>query len=215
MSSSRISVPLRTSSRLQDPTANRRGDVMNEPLQLSDIGQKWLDDARARARQEAEGRDVLAWSGAMDHAVVQDLLAKAENASMGAEDATAPRKRMMNVLVEGLENIVHHSLPSHQAAAFVLLVRDERGYRLSFGNAVPLAMAALITHRIGILNEMDEADLKEHYLKLLSNSARSEHGGAGLGLLTMARKSTKPINVRTARLCPEAAFLIIELRVEA
>ena len=66
-----------------------------------------------------------------------------------------------------------------------------------------------------ILNEMDEADLKEHYLKLLSNSARSEHGGAGLGLLTMARKSAKPIVVRTARLCSMAAFLIMEVRIPA
>ena len=82
---------------------------------------------------------------------------------------------MMNVLVEGLENVHHHSLPSHRDASFALLVRDDHGYRISFGNTVPLAMAALITHRVGIINEMDEADLKEHYLKLLSNSARSEH----------------------------------------
>ncbi len=121
----------------------------------------------------------------------------------------------MNVLVEALENVHHHSLGSHREAAFALLVRDAKGFRLAFGNAVPLAMAALITHRVGILNEMDEADLKEHYLKLLSNSARSEHGGAGLGLLTMARKSTKPIVVRTTKMCPEAAFLTMELRVEA
>ena len=43
----------------------------------------------------------------------------------------------------------------------------------------------------------------------------SEHGGAGLGLLTMARKSAKPIVVRTARLCSLAAFLIMEVRIPA
>lgn len=168
-----------------------------------------------RAVEAPSAKVVLAYYGAVDHRKVEQLISEAEAASMATEEATPIRKRMMNVLVEGLENIHHHSLPSHREAAFALLVRDDHGYRISFGNTVPLAMAALIAHRVGIINEMDEADLKEHYLKLLSNSARSEHGGAGLGLLTMARKSTKPIVVRTARLCPEAAFLTLELRVEA
>ncbi len=180
-----------------------------------DIGQKWLEDARTRAIESPSARVVMAYFGPIDHPKVEQLIAEAEAASLAMEEAMPTRKRMMNVLVEGLENVHHHSLPSHRDASFALLVRDDNGYRISFGNTVPLAMAALITHRVGIINEMDEADLKEHYLKLLSNSARSEHGGAGLGLLTMARKSTKPIVVRTARLCTEAAFLTLELKVEA
>ncbi len=188
---------------------------MNTSLPIADIGRQWLEDTRARCTEDPATTVVLAYQGEVDHATIQRLLAEAEQASLAVEDGMSTRKRMMNVLVEGLENVHHHSLASHRDAAFVLLVRDERGYRIAFGNAVPLAMAALITHRVGILNEMDEADLKEHYLKLLSNTARSEHGGAGLGLLTMARRSVRPIVVRTCRLCPAAAFLILELRVEA
>ncbi len=182
---------------------------------LMEVGQYWLEDSLSRCLEQPSSKVVFAFHGMMDHAQVQRLIAEAENSSLISEEGIAPRKRMMNVLVEGLENVYHHSLDSHREAAFALCVRDADGYRLAFGNAVPLAMAALITHRVGILNEMDEADLKEHYLKLLSNSARSEHGGAGLGLLTMARRSTKPLVVRTAKLCPEAAFLTLEARVRA
>lgn len=177
------------------------------------VGQYWLDTSLSAWREDPASEVVFAFQGALDHEQVQHLVAQAENASLASEAGVSPRKRLMNVLVEGLENVYHHSLDSHREAAFALLVRDSSGYRLAFGNAVPLAMAALITHRIGILNEMDEADLKEHYLKLLSNSARSEHGGAGLGLLTMARKSVKPMVVRTGRISQQAAFLVMELRV--
>jgi Family of unknown function (DUF6272) len=187
---------------------------MKQTPTLADIGQKWLEDARMRATEDPSAKVVMAYSGAVDHAKVQELIAEAEAASLTREEAMPTRKRMINVLVEGLENVHHHSLPSHREAAFVLLVREDSCYRIAFGNTVPMAMAALILHRVGIINEMDEADLKEHYLKLLSNSARSEHGGAGLGLLTMARKSAKPMIVRTAKLCPEAAFLTLELRIE-
>jgi hypothetical protein len=188
---------------------------MESTSQIADIGQRWLHDARIRAVEDVSARVVVAYSGLIDHARVQQILADAESASLQAEDTMPLRKRMMNVLVEGLENIHHHTLPSHREASCIVLARDSNGYSVSLGNAVPLAMAALITHRVGILNEMDEADLKEHYLKLLSNSARSEHGGAGLGLLTMARKCTKPLVVSTSRLCPTAAFLTMEMRVVA
>ncbi len=182
---------------------------------LMEVGQQWLEDSLSRCLEDPSSRVVFAYCGAMDHAQVERLVEEAENSSLTNEDGVGPRKRMMNVLMEGLENVYHHSLASHREAAFALCVRDAHGYRLAFGNAVPLAMAALITHRVGILNEMDESDLKEHYLKLLSNTARSEHGGAGLGLLTMARRCAKPLMVRTARICPEAAFLTMEARVLA
>ena len=186
----------------------------NATVALMEVGQQWLEESLSRCLEDPSCEVVFAYQGAMDHEQVQNLVAMAENSSLTHEDGVGPRKRMMNVLVEGLENVHHHSLGTHREAAFALCVRDARGYRLAFGNAVPLAMAALITHRVGILNEMDEADLKEHYLKLLSNTARSEHGGAGLGLLTIARRSAKPIMVRTAKLCPQAAFLTMEARVE-
>ncbi len=190
--------------------------MQNKPIvALMEIGQQWLDDSISRCQEDHSCEVVLVFQGRMDHEQVERLVREAEQSSLAHEDGVATRKRMMNVLVEGLENVHHHSLGSHREAAFALVVRGPRGYKLAFGNAVPLAMAALITHRVGILNEMDEADLKEHYLKLLSNSARSEHGGAGLGLLTMARKSSDPIAVRTTKISPEAAFLIMELRVEA
>lgn len=185
----------------------------NATAALMEVGQQWLEDSLARCQEDPACEVVFAFQGVMDHEQVQRLIAQAESCSLSHGDGVAPRKRMINVLVEGLENVHHHSLGSHREAAFALCVHDSRGYKLAFGNAVPLAMAALITHRVGILNEMDEADLKEHYLKLLSNSARSEHGGAGLGLLTMARKSVKPLVVRTAKLCPQAAFLAMEARI--
>ncbi len=151
----------------------------------------------------------------MHHDAVQLLVTAAETASLGSEDGMVQRKRLINVLVEGLENLHHHTLQSHKELAFAMLVRDHRGYHMAFGNAVPLATAALLTHRVAILNEMDEVDLKEHYLRLLSNDSRSDHGGAGLGLLTMARKSLKPILTSTCSLCPVSAFFAMELRLAA
>lgn len=186
----------------------------NKPLTaLLATGRIWLEDSLSRCLDDPSAAVVFASHGPMDAVQVDGLMAEAERHSLAHEDGMVPRKRMLNVLIEGLENIRHHAHDGHKEVSFAALVRDARGYRMLFGNAVPLATAALVTHRVGILNEMDEADLKEHYLKLLGNSARSEHGGAGLGLLTMARKSMRPITVRASKLNDEAAVLVVELRV--
>ena len=94
-----------------------------------------------------------------------------------------------------------------------LLVDAADGYRFAMGNAMPCVTATAIEHRIGLLNEMDGAELKEQYLKLLANDARSEHGGAGLGLFTMARRSDRPMVVNAAVLDPSLAYLCLELKV--
>ncbi|HMC97292.1 MAG TPA: DUF6272 family protein, partial [Flavobacteriales bacterium] len=86
-------------------------------------------------------------------------------------------------------------------------------YRLLMGNALPLATAALLTHRVGVLNEMDEVDLREYYRRLLANEARTERGGAGLGLLTMARKCTRPMVARTLPRDSGSAYFALELAV--
>jgi len=151
--------------------------------------------------------------GEVDHSVVERLLAMAESASLAANDAVSLRKRLFNVLVEGLENIHHHVEETSRASAFAMLTDTPKGYRLVLGNNMPVAMGALLGHRVGILNEMDDADLKEHYLKLLANEGRTERGGAGLGLLTMARKSSRPI---LAHIRPDrdgTVFFALELTV--
>lgn len=165
-------------------------------------------------RGAAGARVLFEHHGAMEHGTVERLLAVAEEASMLADDPVGLRKRLFNVLVEGLENMHRHTLPEHQESSFAALVVDADGYRLLFVNALPVAMAALLTHRVDILNEMDEEALRSHYLKLLASEGRTERGGAGLGLLTMARKSARPIVVQVRNLDGMHAMIAMELRVD-
>jgi hypothetical protein len=149
--------------------------------------------------------------GPIDHDVVQNALKLAEAASLDANDAVSVRKRLFNVLVEGLENVHNHAVNGHKASAFALLTRTHDAYRLAMGNSMPVATAALMSHRIDVLNAMDDHDLKEHYMKMLGNESRTERGGAGLGLLTIARKSQRPIVVRTAQLNGDSVYFVQEL----
>ena len=188
------------------PTAANMRD--NVPISPSGHWAKPLTEAfAAHGNREV----IFAFCGPLDRPQLEQLLARAEECSLAANDPTPLRKRLYNVLVEGLENVHRHTPPDLSESGFALLVREENVYRITLGNALPLAAATLLTHRVDILNDMDDADLREHYLKLLANEGRTERGGAGLGLLTMARKTARPIVARTLPRDQASAYVTVEL----
>jgi len=151
--------------------------------------------------------------GAVDQETLRELLSKAESASIGAGDGVALRKRLFNVLVEGLENVHRHAQGDERSTSFAVLLDHAEGYRLLMGNALPAATAVLLAQRVEVLNQMDEADLREHFLKLLANDGRTDNGGAGLGLITMARKSARPMVAHVLRRDERSAYFALELAV--
>lgn len=181
---------------------------MSTALSIAEQGH-WSDDL-ARDHLEA-GTVVFVHHGELDRHGMERLIEISEAHCIGSAVGVATRKRLLNLLVEGLENIRNHTPGDLAHTAFALLLFEPNGYRLFFGNAAPQVIIAALSHRIDILNEMDEADLREHHLKLLANEGRTERGGAGLGLLTMARKSTGPIITHAVPRDAMTAFLALEL----
>ncbi len=189
-------------------------DYMQQAIPLSDMGHRWLDQAKERLLAEPGRFKVLEYAGCAEKDLIPVLVQQAEAFSRGMDDGTTVRKRLVNVMMEAVDNVGKHALGILCNASFILLVRDARGYLLATGNAVPIATATLLEHRIGLLNDMHREDLREHYLKLLSNGSRSAHGGAGLGLLTLARQCNLPIEVRSDALGPYTAYLTFGFRVD-
>jgi len=171
----------------------------------------WANGLVERMHAAVPGELIFFHQGKIDRSDLDQLLALAEERSIAASDGVILRKRLYNVLVEGLENVQLHTPTELSSTGFALLVRQEDGYRIALGNALPLASALSLTHRVAILNDMDEADLREHYLKLLANEGRTAKGGAGLGLLTMARKCASPIVTHTVSRDPDSAYVALEL----
>lgn len=169
------------------------------------VGVSWL--------RESQHNVVFVHHGPMDPATLHILLTRAEEASLAAGDGVGLRKRLFNVLVEGLENMQRHTMDPHLDSGIAVLVDRGDGYRLLLGNALPVASAALLVHRVGVLNEMEEVDLKEYFLKLLANDGRTDRGGAGLGLITMARKSAKPMLVHSVPKDEHTAYFALEIAV--
>ncbi|MBK9176508.1 MAG: hypothetical protein IPM46_09255 [Flavobacteriales bacterium] len=171
----------------------------------------WSEQLLAPVQAAGSTRVVFAHHGPVDHAMKERLMAQAEAYSLEIADSVVLRKRLFNVMVEGLDNLTLHTVSAHGESCFATLLDSGSGYRLFLGNTVPVSTAEMLAHRVQVLNDMSDTDLKEHFLMLLANDGRTERGGAGLGLVTMARKSGRGLTAHVIPLDQGHARLVMEL----
>jgi len=137
---------------------------------------------------------ILVYEGEFTQEVTKSILAMAERNmdSMGEESSI--KRKVFNVMVESLQNIVKHSddfnpdLAKYSAAIFIIGKEDDK-YIVTSGNPVDNKTAATLQSRIDEVNSLDKDGLKKMYKDIIKTNHLSDKGGAGLGFVDMARKS--------------------------
>lgn len=109
-------------------------------------------------------------------------------------------KKLLTLMIELLENILKYSehyeditiekqefLPefelNHTGDSFILITR----------NPVRQKAIDIVTKKIDRLNGSDEEGLKQYYRETITNGIFTEKGGAGLGLIEMAKITARPL----------------------
>lgn len=102
------------------------------------------------------------------------------------------------VMVEAYQNIVRHRAPAqegtHGAGRSLFLLRSTLDqHEVTAINAVLGSAVAPLTASLERLRALDAQQMKEVFLRGLQSEQRTERGGAGLGLIEMARRSAHPL----------------------
>ncbi|GEO80463.1 biofilm regulation protein kinase SiaB [Pararhodospirillum oryzae] len=131
------------------------------------------------------------------------------------EESRSAVSDVFSVYIEMTQNIrryvhAHDTLALETASLFVS--RDEQGhYIVTAGNVVmPDDGAALMT-RINTLAAMDKAELKAAFKAQLRQPRAELEGSAGLGLIDMARKATRPLAATLSRLDERHCFFCLRV----
>jgi len=161
---------------------------------------------------------ILVYEGDFTQETTKSILTMAErNLDSSGEEANIKRK-VFNVMVEALQNIVKHSdelvdgvMKSH--AAIFLIGREENRYSVMSGNAVRKANISKLKEKLEKINSLDKEGLKELYKAIIKNTTISEKGGAGLGFVDMARKSGTKLEYEFPEMSTEYAFFCLKVNV--
>lgn len=148
---------------------------------------------------------------------IESLLRIAEQAVIECGEKRRVMKRVCSVIIENLQNISIHGARNDddKRHSFITLAYDGKGFSVMTGNLILSSEAADLDKKINLLNGLDAKELRKQYVETLCNEDFSAKGGAGLGLLTIAKKTSQPIKHEIWSIDPRLSYFTIQVIIES
>ncbi|MGF1534241.1 MAG: SiaB family protein kinase [Bernardetiaceae bacterium] len=127
------------------------------------------------------------------------------------------RKKLYHIAVEALQNMHHHAEQTHhpEDMLFALGKESEDVYWIVTGNYVIDNQVEKLTRHLEHVNHTSADELKRLYRDRLSCGEISDKGGAGLGIIDIARRSGYPLVYEFATPSAGYAFFCLKIKVSA
>jgi hypothetical protein len=161
---------------------------------------------------------ILVYQGDFTQESTKSILAMAERNLDSSGEESSIKRKVFNVMVEALQNIVKHSdelvdgeIRSH--AAIFLIGKESDRYCIMSGNPIRKSNVAGLKEKLNRINGLDKDGLKDLYKEIIKNTTISEKGGAGLGFVDMARKSGEKLEFDFPDLSAEYCFFCLKVNV--
>jgi len=140
-----------------------------------------------------EGDFEYIYRGMFTQNLTRKILSLAESNLQRFVDKGSLQNRIYFIMVEGLQNVTRHQEDSEEnlkdhAGIFAIQKIGAR-YIISTGNVIVNSKVDSLKQRLEKVNNLDRDDLKKLHREILSTGELSDKGGAGLGLIEMARRS--------------------------
>lgn len=133
------------------------------------------------------------YNGAFSESLSDGILSLAEANMEEVEESSKVKKKVYFIMVESLQNITRHQDVkqdnSNGIPSFFLIRRKANDYQITSGNSIENDKVDMLTGLLDRVNSLDKDSLKELQREILSEGDLSSKGGAGLGLIEIARKS--------------------------
>ncbi len=134
------------------------------------------------------------YRGMFTQSITDSILSLTETNMDKAGEDQKIKKRVFTIMVEGLQNITRHQEVTgedkieEKNGIFIIQNKNEK-YYITTGNPILKKNIPTLKEQINRINSLDPEELKTYYKKVLNDNIISDKGGAGLGLIEMARKS--------------------------
>lgn len=161
----------------------------------------------------SEDKLLLCHFGNMNQPKIESLLKIIESSVLECGDKRQTMKRLCVLTVEVLQNIALHGTVDSKGLmhSYVTLTRSDKIFKLSTGSLIMETDIVPLRQKLELLNGMDENTLRKLYIETLCNDQFSNKGGAGLGLLTIAKKSADKLKFELDTLADHFGYFQLEV----
>lgn len=149
--------------------------------------------------ENRDARLVFTYRGPFQDSLTERIIGISENTLENQDELARVNRKVSFLIVECFQNVLKHG-------EHAVLEDGTTGDRGLFGfksfpssfyinsiNPVPLNEKSKIQEHVDLVNSLSRQELKELYKQQIQTNSLSDKGGAGLGLIELARKSGQPI----------------------
>lgn len=152
---------------------------------------------------------ILVYEGEFTQEITKSVLAMAERNMNVLGEISTIRKKVFNIMIECLQNLVKHSSKS----SIFMIGKHEDDYIIGSGNPVTKEEAATIAEKINYVNGLNRDELRSLFREIVKIGELSDKGGAGLGFIDMVRKSGEKLLFDFQAVDEDMTFFSLLLRV--
>jgi len=159
----------------------------------------------------ADNNILLIYQGMFDQDMVKSVLTMTEKKLKQDNVMEPTRRKLFNIMMEGLQNICKHQLRTADEVAnpFFIIGRKDQVFNIVTGNMIENSKISIVKDKIDHINSLNQEELKEYYKTARLNSVISNVGGAGLGFIDMARKSGNKLDYKFYELNDHYSYFIL------
>jgi hypothetical protein len=174
-------------------------------------------------KEEINSQELLiSFEGEITEAEVSNILQSVESRLESEDENPKKLRKVYNILVEALQNLYHHtdkyqdkSLGNGnkvKSVAFYLSRHDDEYFILA-ANYISTENIASLKAKLDKINSLDKDGLRDYYKEVLDNGQYSVHGGGGLGIIDIARKSGNKLEYSFQEVTTEFGVFVLKIKV--
>jgi len=163
-----------------------------------------------------EQKIMLSFKGDLSNDLITSIVEVVESKMDKFQSELRTKKKVINVLVECLQNLYHHNLEKTddlETAIMVLIAQNTDGYSVFTGNNIHKNNVDALKARLEEIKDLSTEELKKLYQAKLANGQFSEKGGGGLGIIDIARKSKSKLNYGFAPIDESNSFFSLNVNI--
>jgi hypothetical protein len=164
---------------------------------------------------------IINYIGAIHYETIGELIHQFKNHVhiLGVHIGTY--KKVLLVMIESLENMMKYGeFPPNSegnSAAFIpvfSVVKEGERYFISSSNTIEAGNSPSLEEKLIYLNTLTQQGIKEYYKETITNGQFSQQGGAGLGLIEMAKISGNKIQYNFKRVNEKYTLFNLKITVD-
>ncbi len=157
------------------------------------------------------------YRGVFTQNITDSLLALTETNIEKVSEPSKTKRRVYLIMVEGLQNITKHQTKADgkdEKPGFFIIQKKGPMFYVTTANLIGNSKIEALSKHIEKINSLDKKELKNYYKQVLTQGELKADGGAGLGLIDMARKSGHKLYYKFQKIDEQYSFFYLQSLID-